>query len=98
MLSSSSNKTISSNRPSIYLRDAERKVGNKVKDWLKSNLISSEAYEAALRDDFESFVEIRAKTLHEAIIQKAGWPVDNEPIEQDLDVMDLEMNDSDTTS
>lgn len=98
MLSSSSNKIISSRAPSIYLREAEDRVGNKLKEWLESNLISPDAYEAAIKDDFESFIELRAKTLHDTITKKADWLVSDEFLnDRELDVQDLDINDSDTS-
>lgn len=73
MLTSDSNKKISNRAPSDYLTDVEAAAGDNLADWLSANLISTEAFAAAKADDFESFLALRAKTIHEAILPDAGW-------------------------
>jgi hypothetical protein len=64
MLSSTSNKTISDRAPSAYLLEVKRAAGANLADWLAGNLIPMPAFEAALRDDFAQFLELRANHLH----------------------------------
>jgi hypothetical protein len=73
MLSSSSNKEIRDSPPSEYLLQVEKAAGDNLEAWLASNLISMEAFEAAKRDDFEAFLSSRAQTIHNAVLQLAGW-------------------------
>jgi hypothetical protein len=80
MLTSDSNKKISNRAPSDYLRDIEeaaQNVGAEVQDWLDLNLISSEAFEVAKADDFESFLSLRAQTIHARNLALAGWAQTN---------------------
>jgi hypothetical protein len=49
-------------------------AGEKLKEWLHSNLITKEAFEAAKADNFEQFIDIRAQNLHAAIAARANWP------------------------
>ena len=72
-LTSSSNKIISDRKPSEYIVEVETAAGDNLKDWLKSNLISEEAYAAAKEDDFEKFLELRSKTIAEEINKEAEW-------------------------
>ena len=76
MLTSESNKTISASKPSDYLRLVEQAAASRSADigvWLAANLISPEAFEAARNDDYDSFLALRAKTIHEALLPLAGW-------------------------
>jgi hypothetical protein len=73
MLTSASNKTISASAPSVYLKQVEAAAGSHLHEWLASNLIPHDAYEAALADDFGSFLGFRAETIHQAVLSKAGW-------------------------
>lgn len=73
MLTSSSNKVITNRAPSDYLRDVLAAAGTKSSDWLKSNLISDEALNAALRDDYDKFLDARCKTIQECISQLCNW-------------------------
>lgn len=70
MLTSASNKEILNKAPSVYLKDVAKAAGPSLNDWLKSNLISAEAYEAALKDDFWEFLVHRADAIDLAIRQK----------------------------
>jgi hypothetical protein len=40
---------------------------------LESNLIPRDAFDAALKDDYESFLKARAEVIHEAVARLAGW-------------------------
>jgi hypothetical protein len=73
MLSSASNKTISDKAPSIYLKDVVTAAGQNLDNWLACNLISKEAFEAALKDDYDTFLNLRAATIHEAVLAKTDW-------------------------
>lgn len=73
LLTSASNKYISDRAPSDYLQDVQRASGVNLSEWLKSNLISDEAYNAALNDDFDLFLEIRSKDIHREVLDKTDW-------------------------
>jgi hypothetical protein len=70
LLSSNSNKKISDRAPSDYLKEVAAAGGESLGDWLKCNLISEEAYQAALADDLDAFLSARAKAIDEAITTK----------------------------
>lgn len=70
MLTSGSNKKISNRAPSEYLKDVASVAGSDLERWLSSNLISMEAYQAALHDDYDRFLRIRAQTLDNALDEK----------------------------
>lgn len=67
MLTSATNKAISDRAPSDYLKDVQTAAGSALVSWLDSHLISREAFDAALSDDFESFLALRQISIHEAI-------------------------------
>lgn len=73
MLTSVSNKKISGRPPSEYLKEVQTAAGTQLNDWLAVNLISQQAYAAALVDDYERFLKYRAETIHEAALTKANW-------------------------
>ncbi|MDH3975397.1 MAG: hypothetical protein OEV42_14050 [Deltaproteobacteria bacterium] len=73
MLSSSSNKIISNKSPSEYLPEVAKAAGADLEKWLDSNLITIEAYEAALNDDFELFLKLRANIFDKAVNELAHW-------------------------
>jgi len=73
LLTSSSNKTISNRAPSDYLKDVQKAAGGDIGEWLESNLISEEAYNAALEDEFETFIEVRSKDINARVCEMAGW-------------------------
>ena len=54
--------------PSDYLSDVEQAAGDKLGEWRRNNLISDDAYLAALDDDYDLFLEARAETIHEALV------------------------------
>lgn len=73
MLTSASNKCISARPPSDYLKEVRSAAGPHLQDWLTSNLISEEAFAAALVDDYPSFLAARAKTVDQVISSLAAW-------------------------
>ncbi len=78
MLTSASNKTILDRDPSDYLVDVERAAGENLDQWLASNLVSREAFEAAKADDFDLYLKLRADTIQSAVLPLAGWEPENE--------------------
>jgi hypothetical protein len=73
MLTSASNKTISDQAPSVYLKEVEKAAGSHLKDWLLSNLITEVCFEAGKVDDFNKFISLRADAIHKAVWAKTGW-------------------------
>lgn len=73
-LSSSSNKNISAQSPSSYLKKAEAVHGDRWESVLASNLITPEAYEAALKNDFFAFLDLRARAIDQYANSLARWP------------------------
>ena len=73
MLTAASNKRISGNAPSDYLKEVKRNAGANLKQWLESNLISIEAYEAAESNNFDKFLDLRAHLIHETVMNNSGW-------------------------
>ncbi len=73
LLTSVSNKTISNRAPSDYLKEVQKAAGDNLESWLSSNLISMEAFEAALEDDFTKFTSIRCRDINSKAAQLAGW-------------------------
>lgn len=72
-LTSSSNKIITDRKPSEYLADVEAAAGRNLEDWLKSNLITKEAFEAAKADDFSRFIKLRSETIQQRAVELASW-------------------------
>ncbi len=72
-LSSSSNKIITDRKPSEYLTDVEKAAGRNLDKWLESNIISTEAFNAAKNDDYENFLKIRSKDIADKINLEADW-------------------------
>jgi hypothetical protein len=73
MLTSASNKTISNKKPSNYLQQVRAMSGANLCDWLRSNLISEDAYRAALSDDYDTFITERSKSIDQRISDLTGW-------------------------
>lgn len=69
MLTSSSNKKISDRSPSEYLAMVKAASGDELEVWLASNLISMDAYAAAIENDYERFLNIRANTIHNLVLK-----------------------------
>ncbi|MER5929363.1 DUF262 domain-containing protein [Streptomyces sp. NPDC002054] len=70
MLSAITNNNISDYPPSVYLRDHIDWHGEeKVRARLRTNLIEEDAYQAALRDDYDEFLRARSETLHRLLME-----------------------------
>lgn len=72
-LSSSSNKAITDRAPSDYVKELLDAHGDQALLWLGSNLVDAVAIDAALKDDYDGFLEARSKTIHEVSNALAGW-------------------------
>ena len=72
-LSSASNKTISDQAPSAYVKKLLGEHGDEARKWLASNLIDDNAINAALNDDFDGFLASRAKAIDGHTRKLAGW-------------------------
>ena len=59
--------------PTENSEEAER-AGDDLKPVLDSNLISTDAYEAGLVDEYDDFLELRAETIHRAALELTNWP------------------------
>lgn len=73
MLTSASNKRISATAPSVYLKEVEKAAGANLDQWLTSNLISRAAFDFALKDDFDAFLNTRADTIHATVRAYTKW-------------------------
>jgi hypothetical protein len=73
MLSANSNKKISSRAPSAYLKEVQVTLGEKLDAALRANLISDEAFRAALSDNYEGFLAARAMTIASEVAKLTGW-------------------------
>ena len=67
LLTSASNKRISQLSPSAYLPKVQQEAGDNLSTWLASNLISLEAFDAALNNDYDAFLKARSHTLQDAM-------------------------------
>ena len=73
MLTSVSNKQVSNRAPSDYLRDVQSASGNALDKWLESNLISKDAFQASLNDDYDGFLAARCETIDSIVADLTGW-------------------------
>jgi hypothetical protein len=73
MLTADSNKKISNRAPSDYLKDVEGALGANLRTALESNLVSDAAYAAAKVDDYDSFLQERARTIYARSKELTGW-------------------------
>jgi hypothetical protein len=73
MLTAESNKKISNRAPSDYLKDVEAALGEHLKVALESNLVSDAAYAAAKMDDYDAFLQERAKTIYMRSKELTRW-------------------------
>ena len=73
MLTAASNKKITNRPPSDYLKEVEQALGTQLTDALERNLISPEAFAAAKKDNYDSFLAERAKTLNDTVAKLTGW-------------------------
>jgi hypothetical protein len=76
LLTSASNKIILDSSPSTYFSDMAEKHGSNLSTILRSNLISQSAFEAGLRDDFDTFLKERSATLQQHALLLCGWDKD----------------------
>ncbi len=67
MLNLTNNREISNAKPSIYFREIEKRIGDKLEIVLKSNFMNLKAFEAGLKNDYEGFIEIRKDLISEGI-------------------------------
>jgi hypothetical protein len=73
MLTSHSNIWVSDRPPSRYLRDLTDLEGEApLRERLGTCLVEEEAYEAALRDDYDTFLRARSETLHRRLMALIG--------------------------
>jgi hypothetical protein len=72
-LTSSSNKQISDRSPSAYVSELLKLHGAKAKQWLASNLIDEAAITAALKDDYDGFLNARSAAIDNESSKLAGW-------------------------
>ena len=68
------NNKIKNKKPSEYLKEVQKKFKSekKVKEILKTHLISDKAYECMKKNDFGGFLEARKRTLIQKIKEKLG--------------------------
>lgn len=72
-LSSISNKQVTDRAPSDYLAKLLDEHGEKAKAWLATNLIDQSAIDAALKDDYDGFLNARAAAINVRAKAQAGW-------------------------
>ena len=73
LLSSISNINIRDSAPSEYLREIiDRDGRGRLVERMKSNLVPEEALEAALQDNYDQFLKVRANHIHQIAQQLAG--------------------------
>lgn len=73
MLTAASNKRITNRAPSDYLKEVEKAHGPKLEKVLSSNLITVAAFEAAMKDDYDTFLAERATAITTAVSKLTGW-------------------------
>ena len=61
------------NQTQEYLIDVVEAAGTDIVQWLDSNLISAEAFEAASRDDYDAFIDARCQTIDEHVSKLTSW-------------------------
>jgi len=73
MLTAGSNKKISNRSPSDYLKEVVSQLGANLDNALAANLISKEAFDAAMSNDYGAFLTARAQTIHRTVSELTGW-------------------------
>lgn len=63
LLSKGNNRDIWDSRPSVYFKTVEKELGSRLHDVLISNLISPEAFQACLNENYDEFLLRRAETI-----------------------------------
>ncbi|WP_052409971.1 DUF262 domain-containing protein [Paenibacillus durus] len=67
LLNLGNNREISDTKPSLYFSELTERLGDKLESVLQTHLIDEEAYNAALRNDYETFIRSRsAKIIEQA--------------------------------
>ncbi|MGW5075964.1 GmrSD restriction endonuclease domain-containing protein [Rhodococcus sp. NPDC004095] len=75
LLTSVSNISIRDKAPSVYLQEIIDRDGREaLVDRLASNLVSEAALDAALKDDYNAFLEARSETLQTRALELCGAP------------------------
>ncbi|WP_446224195.1 GmrSD restriction endonuclease domain-containing protein [Nocardia sp. IBHARD005] len=73
MLTSHSNIWVTDRAPSQYLRDLADTEGEEaLRERLRTCLVEEDAYQAALRDDYDTFLRVRSETLHRRLMELIG--------------------------
>lgn len=72
LLNKGNNLTISNQRPSVYFKELDVQLGSNLEDVLASNLISMDAYQAGLQDDYLGFLELRSALIIELAKKLVG--------------------------
>jgi hypothetical protein len=73
MLTAASNKRISNRAPSDYLKEVKEELGANLEKVLATSLITPAAFEAAMKDDYDKFLEERAKAIAAVVSGLTGW-------------------------
>ena len=73
MLTAASNKRISNRAPSDYLKEVKEELGANLEKVLATSLITPAAFEAAMKDDYDQFLEERAKAIAAVVSGLTGW-------------------------
>jgi hypothetical protein len=82
MLTSHSNIWVTDRPPSQYLRDLADIEGEEaLRKRLRSCLVEEDAYQAALQDDYDTFLRVRSTTLHRRLMELIG--TEAEPVSVD---------------
>ncbi|MHC5776168.1 hypothetical protein [Nostoc sp.] len=63
MLSLNNNRKISDISPSNLFQDLKQTLGSKFDEFLASNFINEDAYEACLQNNYTKFIELRKELL-----------------------------------
>lgn len=72
MLNMGNNRLISDSRPSIYFKNLETLLGDKLEDVLLSNFIDMYSFNAALSEDYEQFIKIRSELIIDTAARLCG--------------------------
>ncbi len=99
LISSNLNREISNNYPSAYLIKYTE-LNKNIKEHLQSHFINKEAYNAALRNDYQQFLEARGKSILATIYKKVKVAEysdnqdnkEREIIEENIEFEDVSVN------
>jgi hypothetical protein len=73
MLTAASNKRITNRAPSDYLKEVTKELGSNLEKVLATNLITPAAFEAAMKDDYDTFLAERAQSISAMVSTLTGW-------------------------